>query len=195
MCVFMGNLDQYSINTLLLCFVLFFMVFLGFLISLFTALAINYDAKARGIKNRTLFAVLGFFFPVVVAIVYLIVRKNSRKIQPKLCNHCGLTVDTSVNMCPQCGSFEFTDYLIQDNEKYRKRAKVYAITALIMCLINLTFSVVIQLSGFFYTANFARDKNNYSYDNDYEYSDDYDDDYDDYEDFFNQFKDNNQLNN
>ncbi len=183
----MQNLDQYSKNVLILCIVLFFLVFIGFLISLFTSLAINYDAKAKGIKNRVLFAVLGFFFPFIIAIVYLIVRNNLKKIQPKICNCCGLTVDTSTNVCPKCSSTQFTDYLIYGNEKFRKRAKVYSITTVVLYVISLIFSFVIQLSGFFYTANFARDKSDYNYDNGYQYNYDDDDSFD-YDDFFDQFK-------
>ena len=56
-----------------------------------------------------------------------------------------------------------------------------------------------QFSGMFYTTNFARDKNNYNYDNGYQYGfnnddrddddDDRDDEFDndDLDDYFNQF--------
>lgn len=186
----MNNLSQFSGNneTLsIMFFVLIFAAFLAIFVSLFTALAINEDAEARGIKNRILFAVLGFFFPLVVAIVYLIVRNNLSKIQPKMCNRCRLTVDTSVNVCPQCGSSEFTDYLIPNNEKYRKKAKSYAITALVLYVIVLIIGLVMQFSGLFYTSNFARDKNNYNYNNGYQYNNDGSNNDFDYDDFFNQF--------
>lgn len=192
----MNNLSQFSGNneTLsIMFFVLIFAAFLAIFVSLFTALAINEDAEARGIKNRTLFAVLGFFFPLVVAIVYLIVRNNLKRIQPKICNHCGLTIESSFTVCPQCGSPEFTYYLIPDAEKHNKRAKSFSIVALVFYIIILIISIVAQFTGLFYTSNFARDNNNYSYNNDYQYngdSDEFDDDNDsDYDDFFNQFGD------
>lgn len=166
------------------------MLVFAVLVQIFTCLAINSDAKAKGIKKRVLFAVLGFFFPLLITIVYLILRNNLAKIQPKICNNCGLTVDNSANMCPQCGCCDFTDYLIVDNEKNKKKAKGFAITALVMYVIVLALSIGIQYSGALSTSNFARDKNDYSYDNDYQYGDDYgddEDDYDDYDDFFNQF--------
>lgn len=183
----MGNLGQQANNIIVLYIVLIFVLILAFLVSLFTCLAINEDAKARGIKSRKLFAALGFFFPLVVAIVYLIVRNNLSKIQPKMCNHCRLTVNSSVNVCPQCGSAEFTDYLIPDNEKFRKRAKTYAITALISYVIVMIISLIVQFSGLFYTSNFARDNNSYNYNNGYQYNNNDDDNDYNYDDFFNQF--------
>lgn len=149
-----------------------------------------------------IFAVLGFFFPIPTAIVYLIVRKNAKKIQPKICNCCGISLDNSFAVCPQCGSTQFTDYLIVDNEKHHKVAKTTAISAAVLYVIVLTIGLYMQFSGMFYTTNFARDKNNYNYDNGYQYgfnNDDRDDDddddndgafdQDDLDDYFNQFGD------
>lgn len=176
--------------------------FLSILVCVLTSVAISEDSKARGIKNRITFAVLGFFFPIPTAIVYLIVRKNAKKIQPKICNCCGISLDNSFAVCPQCGSTQFTDYLIVDNEKHHKVAKTTAISAAVLYVIVLTIGLYMQFSGMFYTTNFARDKNNYNYDNGYQYgfnNDDRDDDddddndgafdQDDLDDYFNQFGD------
>ena len=132
----------------------------------------------------------------------MIVRKNAKKIQPKICNCCGISLDNSFAVCPQCGSTQFTDYLIVDNEKHHKVAKTTAISAAVLYVIVLTIGLYMQFSGMFYTTNFARDKNNYNYDNGYQYgfnNDDRDDDddddndgafdQDDLDDYFNQFGD------
>lgn len=174
--------------------------FLSLLVCVLTSVAISEDSKARGIKNRMIFAVLGFFFPIPTATVYLIVRKNAKKIQPKICNCCGISLDNSFAVCPQCGSTQFTDYLIVDNEKHHKVAKITAISAAVLYVIVLTIGLYMQFSGMFYTTNFARDKNNYNYDNGYQYGFNYDDrdddddndgafDQDDLDDYFNQFGD------
>ncbi|WP_294835340.1 hypothetical protein [Eubacterium sp.] len=174
--------------------------FLSLVVCVLTSVAISEDSKARGIKNRVSFAVFGFFFPIPTAIVYLIVRKNAKKIQPKICNCCGISLDNSFAVCPKCGSTEFTDYLIVDNEKHHKVAKSTAVSAAVLYILVLIIGLYMQFSGLFYTTSFARDKNNYNYDNGYQYgfnNDDRDDDDDDDKDdefdkddmdeYFNQF--------
>lgn len=187
-----GNQEMIKLAILLLL-----SSFLSLFVCIFTSEAISEDSKARGIKNRMTFAVFGFFFPLPTAIVYLIVRKNAKKIQPKICNCCGISLDNSFTVCPQCGSTQFTDYLIVDNEKHHKVAKATAISAIVLYIVVLTIGLYMQFSGMFYTTNFARDKNKYNYDNGYQYGFNYDDDddddkydefdNDDLDDYFNQF--------
>lgn len=191
---FFSRLSGGNQEMLKLAILLLLSSFLSIFVCIFTSEAISEDSKARGIKNRMTFAVFGFFFPLPTAIVYLIVRKNAKKIQPKICNCCGISLDNSFAVCPQCGSKQFTDYLIVDNEKHHKVAKATAISAAVLYVIVLTIGLYMQFSGMFYTTNFARDKNNYNYDNGYQYgfnNDDRDDngefDNDDLDDYFNQF--------
>lgn len=194
---FFSRLSGGNQEMLKLVILLLLSSFLSIFVCIFTSEAISEDSKARGIKNRMTFAVFGFFFPLPTAIVYLIVRKNAKKIQPKICNCCGISLDNSFAVCPQCGSTQFTDYLIVDNEKHHKVAKATAISAAVLYVIVLTIGLYMQFSGMFYTTNFARDKNNYNYDNGYQYGFNYDDDddddrdgefnNDDLDDYFNQF--------
>lgn len=188
---FFSRLSGGNQEMLKLAILLLLSSFLSIFVCILTSEAISEDSKARGIKNRMTFAVFGFFFPLPTAIVYLIVRKNAKKIQPKICNCCGISLDNSFSVCPQCGSKQFTDYLIVDNEKHHKVAKATAISAAVLYVIVLTIGLYMQFSGMFYTTNFARDKNNYNYDNGYQYgfnNDDNDEFYnDDLDDYFNQF--------
>lgn len=194
---FFSRLSGGNQEMLKLAILLLLSSFLSLFVCIFTSEAISEDSKARGIKNRMTFAVFGFFFPLPTAIVYLIVRKNAKKIQPKICNCCGISLDNSFAVCPQCGSKQFTDYLIVDNEKHHKVAKATAISAAVLYVIVLTIGLYMQFSGMFYTTNFARDKNKYNYDNGYQYGFNYDDDDDDdkydefdkgdLDDYFNQF--------
>lgn len=188
---FFSRLSGGNQEMLKLAILLLLSSFLSIFVCILTSEAISEDSKARGIKNRMTFAVFGFFFPLPTAIVYLIVRKNAKKIQPKICNCCGISLDNSFSVCPQCGSTQFTDYLIVDNEKHHKVAKATAISAAVLYVIVLTIGLYMQFSGMFYTTNFARDKNNYNYDNGYQYgfnNDDNDEfDNDDLDDYFNQF--------
>lgn len=194
---FFSRLSGGNQEMLKLAILLLLSSFLSLFVCILTSEAISEDSKARGIKNRMTFAVFGFFFPLPTAIVYLIVRKNAKKIQPKICNCCGISLDNSFTVCPKCGSKQFTDYLIVDNEKHHKVAKTTAISAAVLYVIVLTIGLYMQFSGMFYTTNFARDKNKYNYDNGYQYgfnNDDNDEfDNDDLDDYFNQF-DNGQDN-
>lgn len=188
---FFSRLSGDNQEMLKLVILLLLSSFLSIFVCILTSEAISEDSKARGIKNRMTFAVFGFFFPLPTAIVYLIVRNKAKKIQPKICNCCGISLDNSFAVCPQCGSTQFTDYLIVDNEKHHKVAKATAISAAVLYVIVLTIGLYMQFSGMFYTTNFARDKNNYNYDNGYQYgfnNDDNDEfDNDDLDDYFNQF--------
>ena len=150
------------------------MLLLSLLVGLFICLAINEDGKALGVKDRKIYAVLGFFFPAITAIVYLIIRKKTEKIQPKMCNNCGLTVPPSINCCPQCGCMDFTDYLIVDNNKHKKRAKCFAVIGVVLYVIMFSFGTLSQFENLFNISNFDGDKI-YNYDNDYQYEYDYDD--------------------
>ncbi|WP_296977628.1 hypothetical protein [uncultured Eubacterium sp.] len=142
----------------------------------FICVAVNYDAKARGVKEKTLYTVLSFFFPLIVGIVYLCTRKNCKKIQPKICNNCHTTVDTNSTFCPNCLGTDFTDYLIRDNEKYHKNAKIFLIAGIavyvVTCVVNVFFNIYF-------------DKNAEPFINDIERYSNYLDNYDDKDDYDN----------
>lgn len=171
-------LNEYAPLIMNLLIFILAMLALSIAFRVFLCLAINYDAKARGVKDRTLYTVLSFFFPLVVGIVYLCTRKNCKKIQPKICNNCQTTVDTNTAFCPNCLGAEFTDYLIQDNEKYRKKAKIFLIVGIVFYVIagvvNASYNIYFDNNA----EQFINDLDKYS-----QYSDDYDNDYyDDYDD-------------
>lgn len=56
-------------------------VILALLFRIFFAISISLDAKEANAKNRTLYSVLSFFFPLIVGIVYACNRDN-KKIVP-----------------------------------------------------------------------------------------------------------------
>lgn len=141
---------------------------------IFTTLAIGEDAKAIGVKDRTVYMILAFFFPPIVAIVYLCTRKKAKKIQPKMCDLCGLTVDTTTTICPKCSGVLFTDYIIPGNEKHKKNAKLFTTIA----AIALSIIVVLNVCSSMMAESFVNDLRKYSNDNGYsQYFDDYFNDY------------------
>ncbi|WP_177917757.1 hypothetical protein [uncultured Eubacterium sp.] len=145
--------------------------------------AVSFDAKARGVKERTLYTVLTFFFPLIVGIVYLCTRKNCAKIQPKICNQCGMTLDTGSTFCPNCLCTEFTDYRIQHDEEYHKKSKVLLIIAIVIYAVTCTVNVF---------ANIYFDKNAEQFINDAEkfsngYFDNFNNDSEDFDDYFDNF--------
>lgn len=137
--------------------------------------AVYFDATARGVKDKILFTVLTFFFPIIVGIVYLCIRKKTPKIQPKICNNCRTTVNTKSTFCPNCLGVEFTDYLIPNNEKYHKNSKI----CLIVAALCFALYIVASFSSSNQMQKYADEFSNvdpYSYYNQY-------DEYDEYEEF------------
>lgn len=158
----------------LLAFGILSMLF-SLLVSIFTVMAINEDAKAIGIKNKTAYLVLSFFFPVIVAIVYFCKRKKAEKIQPKICNVCGAILNSNTQVCPRCAGTSFTDYLIVGNEKHHKNAKIFAIIAIVFFVLNMGVSTA---ADFYKEFN---DNFNISYSDDSQFN------IDDIDDYFSQF--------
>ncbi len=183
----MNYLNDYGVNealNMLGSILIYFIV--GFVFSVayrtFACLALHNDAKARGIKDSTVYTVLEFFFPIIVAVVYLCNRKKAAKIQPKLCNVCRTTVNTNSTFCPNCLGTEFTDYLIPNNEKYQKNAKLFTILAIVLFVVANIFSSFGSQKVQQQSEDFL-DEYGYGYNQDY-----YDDEYQDLDDFFNQFE-------
>lgn len=183
----MNYLNDYGVNDALnmLASVMGYVI-IGLIFSIayrtFACLALYNDAKARGIKDSTVYVVLEFFFPIIVAIVYLCNRKKAAKIQPKLCNNCRTTVNTNSTFCPNCLGTEFTDYLIPNNEKYHKNAKLFVVIAIVIFVVSSIVSSVrsqqLEQSSKDFLDKYGNGYNQY-YD---------DDEYQDFEDFFNQFE-------
>lgn len=177
-------LDEYTpfIMNLIIYFVLAFVLSLIF--KAFICAAINFDAKARGVKEKTMYTVLSFFFPIIVGIIYLCRRKNCPKIQPKLCNQCHTTVDTKSTFCPNCLGTEFTDYRIQNDVKYHKTSKIFLIIAIVVyvvtCVVNVFFNVYFSDNADKFISDLEKYTDGYS--DSYDNSDDFDAD-----DYFNQF--------
>lgn len=160
------------------------MIFLLLLASLFSlaarvflVLAVYYDADSKGIKDKNIYAVLTLFFPIIMIIVYLCVRKSAAKIQPKMCNVCHTTVNTNSAFCPKCLSSSFTDYLVAGSVKKKKQSNFFSVMALLfyICAVINTVTVCSVL---------VQDFDDYINDDSYSYNEHYFDDYD-YSDKFN----------
>ncbi len=94
-------------------------------------IAVGNDAKARGLKSRTAFMILVFFFPLVVGIIYLCVRDSAAKIVPKMCCNCRATLAPEYQQCPNCGSFLLENYLVPNALNLKKSAKTCLIIAIV----------------------------------------------------------------
>lgn len=160
------------------------MIFLLLLASLFSlaarvflVLAVYYDADSKGIKDKNIYAVLTLFFPIIMIIVYLCVRKNAAKIQPKMCNVCHTTVNTNMTFCPKCLSSSFTDYLVAGSVKKKKQSNLFSVMALL-------FYICAVINIFTACSVLVQDFDDYINDDSYSYNEHYFDDYD-YSDKFN----------
>ncbi|MGN0523956.1 MAG: hypothetical protein ACI4IG_06760 [Eubacterium sp.] len=115
---------------------------LSVLVSVFVMLAVGYDCRAEGIKNRTLWMVICFFSPKLGGIIYLICRKKAERITPKYCPLCGVTNAPNVPYCLQCGNMFMQNYKVVGGEKKKKISKVFLTLAIIAMIAETIYSAV-----------------------------------------------------
>lgn len=136
-------------------------------------IAVGNDAKARGLKSRTAFMILVFFFPLVVGIIYLCVRDSAAKIVPQMCCNCHATLAPEYQQCPNCGGFLLQDYLVPNAVNLKKSAKTCLIIAIICYIAG---SGLYSYSAMRFGADVLDNiigEDNGEYDNYDEYFDDY----------------------
>ncbi len=185
-------LQQIGFNQIIIYSLVSFV--LSIVVRVFIMLAIGEDAKAIGIKNRTLYMVLAFFFPLIVGIVYLCTRKSAAKITPRMCMVCGQTMPPGTKYCYNCSSALLEDYKLSDSEPHIKNRKIFLILGISFYIVLFIFSQTMGISIINRLVRFAqehqRDSGSYSdYFDGYGNNGGYGDfgDFDDYEDFFNNY--------
>ncbi|MCR5208489.1 MAG: hypothetical protein K6C14_08450 [Eubacterium sp.] len=143
--------------------IVFLLIVLSIGVRIFTMLAIGEDAKGIAVKNRTLWMILGFFFPLIVAIIYAITRKSIEKNTPKMCMNCGATLPPNTKLCYNCQSPALLDYKVADAQKHFNMRKLFMVLAICFYVVNF---IVSQVFGVMITrdaANMYKHYNNGSY--------------------------------
>ena len=153
-------------------------------------LAVGADAKALGVKDRTLWMVLSFFIPIC-AIVYLCIRKTLTKSVPKYCPNCGATSPPNAVACVQCGNPMLMDYQVADAPKHQKSAKTFMISGIIAYVLAVVILLVGYFGFFFSTIReFGNEIDNGIQEfREFDPYEDYEDYFDDYEDYFDDYGD------
>lgn len=167
-----GNLDPALFRSILIfsaCCII-----IDVIVRVFLALAVHNDGKAIGVKNKTLWSVLTFFFPVIVGIIYLCARTSLEKTVPRYCTTCGETMPPNTKVCYNCSGNMLLDYVITDAEKFKKLRKIFLILGIVVYLLLFIIS---QIFGVKLVVDIFR-----SYDKQKNYSG--------YEDYFNDYFDN-----
>ena len=162
-------------------------------------LAVGQDAKALGVKDRTLWMILTFFIPYA-AIIYVCMRKDIQKEIPKYCPQCKQYVPADSYICPHCGNAALTPCEHRDAQKLKKSARSFTIAGAIAyglsCIVLYIGALGLMAGLMNGVNNFVNDFDNFGeYFGDggyYEYDEDdpfefYDDYFDDYEDYFDDF--------
>lgn len=103
----------------------------------FIAIAINNDATARDLKKGKTYAVLAFFFPVIVGIIYGCTRKKMEKIHPKVCIECCNYVKEDVRVCPYCSSKRFSTFHNDKSKTLKKSAVVFTVLAAVLYVVSI----------------------------------------------------------
>lgn len=106
----------------------------------FIALAINNDASARDLQKRTTYAVLAFFFPLVVGVIYLCKRSKMQKVHPKMCNRCCNYVEENAAVCPYCSSSHFSTYHNDKSKKLKKSSIVFLVLAVVLYVVGVVLA-------------------------------------------------------
>lgn len=114
---------------------------LSFLFSVFITLAIAKDCDAKGIKNKTAWCVLSFFFSPLVAIIYACCRGSAKKKLARHCLTCNTVVtDPNFDLCPNCNSFALQPIMPEDADKKSKSSKTLCIIAIICYVVGYVLS-------------------------------------------------------
>ena len=108
--------------------------------SLFLALCVYNDAKARGNDNAVMWAVLSGFFNIV-ALVYIIVAVSS-KPKAVICPRCRHMIPPGYAGCPVCG-LPLPDRTLPPEllEGYKRRRLVFLILFITLYVITLLITV------------------------------------------------------
>ena len=108
--------------------------------SLFLALCVYNDAKARGNDNAVMWAVLSGFFNIV-ALVYIIVAVSS-KPKAVICPRCRNMIPPGYACCPVCG-LPLPDRTRPPEllEGYKRRRLVFLILFITLYVITLLITV------------------------------------------------------
>lgn len=89
-------------------------------------LYVHYDCKIRNIKEERSYLLLVLFTGIVGLIIYRLSRKNAKKLYIA-CSDCGKAVLSGTTHCDSCGSLTFTEYVPENNEKAKSRARLFLV--------------------------------------------------------------------
>ena len=135
-------------------------------------LAVSYDCKALGVRDRTLWMLLSFFIPLC-ALIYLFVRKNLKKEVPKHCPNCGAASPPNAQVCLNCGNPALMDYQVVNAPSYKRSRNIYLIITVTLYII-LWIATAISVGAAF-SATYDNNRRNGGQDNYgfYDFNDDF----------------------
>lgn len=152
---------------------------------IFIALGVYFDADSKGLKNKSLFGVMTFFFGIIMLIIYLCIRNSAERVQPKVCNRCHNIVHPAVKFCPKCNTAFFTYYQIPDLKNKKLKSNSFFILAVVFFIAGCIYSYVV-------TDYFWNSIDKFADEFDDKYIEDYDESHsfsmDEFEDYFEQYE-------
>ena len=113
-------------------------VLLSFGLQIMLALAVFYDAKARGNSEPLMWALLVGLLGLVPGVIYLCMR-DSAKNRMIVCPQCHAVHAIGLPNCPQCGVYNPYCYPFCNPEipMYAKKAKTFFIIAMILLAVTV----------------------------------------------------------
>jgi hypothetical protein len=119
------------------------------------ALAVNADARSRNLKSATLFAILMFFFPLIVGIIYAAMRDNGEPNE-KYCTSCHLKVDGAAKMCPNCNTMTLAPVPNPNAKELAKKGVTLCVIGIIVFAVSLGASTARTVYGVKMGLDFAQ---------------------------------------
>ncbi|MBQ7202704.1 MAG: hypothetical protein IJS03_01660 [Eubacterium sp.] len=127
---------------LLLAFATLFAI----LFRVFMLLSINFDCRSRNLKATTLLTILTFFFPIILGIIYAIIRHDAEP-NTKVCMTCKTPIDGSGRICPKCQGTMFSTPLPENTTKLKKRGIAFFVIAVVCFVIGSVCTVGFQYNA------------------------------------------------
>lgn len=141
----------------------FISALLDLLVSVFAMLAVGYDCKSEGIKNRTLWMIVCFFIPKLGLILYyFIFRSRAARVTPKYCPFCNATYPPGMPFCTNCGNATLQNYKVVGGEKKKSISKVFLILAIVAIVSSIVYTALVPSYdyGNFFSDNFGNSYSN-----------------------------------
>ena len=125
-------------------------------------LYMHYTAKYKNQELSVAWYILGFFFPLPVAIAFAIKSKKFRHENTKVCSQCGDKYPETFSMCSRC-LIDLPELNDSNRMKKKKLGKVFSVAFWIVQVASIAVTAVIMIIAVNQALDLMQFDNNLSY--------------------------------